>query len=435
MTEAIHVSATALLPVALLPLLGARSADQAASPYGHPLIFLFIGGFLLALAMERWKLHRRIALSTLLLFGTRPRRAVAGFMLVTAALSMWVSNTATTAMMLPIAVSVTELVDPEREPRFATCLLLGVAYAASIGGIGTTIGTPTNLFLVGFARDTLGVEIGFGRWMLVGVPLVVAFLPLAWLVLTRVTCPVGAGAAHDDERGRAHIRAQLRELGRPSRGEWTTLVVFVLTAAAWIARPWLTQLSVAGARPLAGLTDTGIALVGGMSLFLLPVSARDRVFALDWATARRLPWDTLLLFGGGLSIAAAVQATGVGAYMGSGLDGLAGVPGWVLTVAVTTIVIFLTELTSNTATTATLLPILTGVAPALGAEPLALVVPAAIAASCAFMLPVATPPNAIVFGSGRVTVPQMMHAGLWLNLLGIVLVTALTYALALPLLR
>ncbi len=424
MTEAIHVSATALLPIALLPALDAMPLGATTARYGHPLIFLFMGGFMLALTMERWGLHRRIALTTLRVVGTRPRRMIGGFMLVTATLSMWVSNSATTAMMLPIAVSVSELAagDEDHRARFATCMLLGIAYAASIGGIGTIIGTPPNGFLVSFADERLGHSIGFVEWMGVGVPLVALFLPLAWLVLTRRLYHLDDAPV---EGGAEVINRQLRELGRLSTGEWVTLAVFLLAAAAWISRPLL---------DIDGLTDTGIAIAAGLLLFVIPVDIEKREFALDWATARRLPWGTLVLFGGGLSIAAAIDGTGLGAYLGTLVSGLEGAPTILLIAAIATLVIFLTELTSNTATTTAFVPILAGVAPGLGADPLALALPATLAASCAFMLPVATPPNAIVFGSGKVTIPQMMRAGIWLNLIGIVVVTAIAYAVAIPLL-
>jgi sodium-dependent dicarboxylate transporter 2/3/5 len=437
-TEAIPVYATALLPLALLPILGAGSIRQVAAPYGHELIFLFMGGFVIALAMQRWELDRRIALVALRWFGTEPRSVVGGCMLVTAALSMWVSNTATAVMMLPIAVSLIDRLrgaDIEtmdaRGRNFAVCLLLGIAYAASIGGIGTLIGTPPNLFLASYIETQLALQISFVRWMGIGVPLVAVFLPLAWLLLTRVLYPLPASRprAHSESAEDAHLR-----VGPVTRGERATLVVFSLTAGLWIFRPLLTQVAWGDARPLAGLSDAGIAILAALSLFVIPVDLRRRVFVMDWETAVRLPWGLLILFGGGLSLAAAIQANGVGEFLGSQVAGLAGLPSVILVLSVAALMIFLTELTSNTATTATLVPILGALAPALQVDPFLLIVPAAIAASCAFMLPVATPPNAVVFGSGLVSIPQMCRAGLWLNLLGIVLITGLTYAVALPLL-
>jgi sodium-dependent dicarboxylate transporter 2/3/5 len=446
MTEAIAIYATALLPLALLPLLGATSIQQAARPYGHELIYLFMGGFILALSMQRWGLHRRLAYFALQLVGTRASHIVGGFMLVTATFSMWVSNTATTLAMLPIALSVIELAlgpgrdHPHEETRpslpdqgsgFALCLFLGIAYAASIGGIGTIVGTPPNLFMASFVKSQLGLEISFVRWMGVGLPLVGIFLPLVWVLLTRVLYPLGSSRI---EGGAALTRDAYRGLGPMNRGERITGIVFLLTVGAWIFRPLLVGIEVGGLRPLAGLSDPGVAMIAALSLFVIPVDMRRRVFTMNWETAVKLPWGLLVLFGGGLSLAAALKANGVGEWIGNQMGALAGLPSVVLVLGVVAIVIFLTELTSNTATTATLLPILAGLAPGLGLDPMLLIVPAAIAASCAFMLPVATPPNAIVFGSGHVTIPQMSRAGLWLNVTGILLITGLTYAVAMPLL-
>jgi sodium-dependent dicarboxylate transporter 2/3/5 len=432
MTEALPVYATALLPLVVLPIGGALPIRQAAAPYAHELIFLFMGGFVVALSMERWGLHRRIALAALRGGATTPRIVVGRFMLVTAGLSMWVSNTATTLMMLPIAVSVIELLtrpddegaDPGSEP-LASCLLLGIAYGASIGGIGTLIGTPPNLFLASFVTNELGIEIGFARWMLIGVPLVAVFLPLARLLLTRVLFPIGRERIEGIEE---HIAFKRASQGPMSRGERTTLAVFAAMAAAWICRPVLVKLGA------TGLSDAGIAIAAALALFAIPVNARKREFTMDWETAVRLPWGVLILFGGGLSLAAAIRSNGVGEFLGAQVGAMSSVPAPIIVIAAVALVIFLTELTSNTATTATLLPILAGLAPALGLPPLLLLVPVAIAASCAFMLPVATPPNAVVFSSGRVPMPVMIRAGLWLNILGIALIPTLAYLVARPVL-
>lgn len=436
MTEAIAIYATALLPLAILPVLGAVPVRQAAAPYAHELIFLFMGGFIIALAMQRWGLHRRFALAALRLAGTRPHRMVGGFMGVTALLSMWVSNTATAIMMLPMAVSVIRLVVKEEtaasapglaedhSQHFKLCLLLGIAYAASIGGIGTLIGTPPNLFLASYIQSNMGREISFTRWMGVGMPLVAVFLPIAWLLLTRVLFPIHLARI---EGGDALVREAYRRLGPMERGEWAVFAVFVTTVAAWVFRPLLARLTVAGIQPLAGLTDPGIAMIAALALFVIPLDLQQRVFVMDWETAARLPWGLLLLFGGGLSLAAAIQANDVDVFLGSQVGALAGWPSLPLVLAVVALVIFLTELTSNTATTAALVPVLAGLAPGLGVHPFLLIVPAAIAASCAFMLPVATPPNAVVFSTGDVTIPQMCRAGLWLNIIGIALITGLTY--------
>jgi sodium-dependent dicarboxylate transporter 2/3/5 len=440
LTEAIEIYATALLPLVLLPLLGATSMKAAAAPYAHDLIFLFMGGFLIGLTMERWGLQRRLALTTLGLAGDRPAGIVAAFLGVTALLSMWVSNTATAVMMLPVGLSVIELVDRQiggesREARatrrnFALCLLLAIAYGASIGGIGTPVGTPPNLFLVSFMKANLGREVSFVRWMGVALPLIAVFLPITWWMLTRVLYPIRIRRI---EGSAALVRRSLADLGPMGPGERVTLAVFALAAGLWVTRPLLMQLEVGGLRPLAGLSDAGIAMLAALLLFVTPVT-RGGSFALDWPTAVRLPWGILVLFGGGLSLAATIQAVGLGELIGAQAVALAGTPTWLIVAGVVTAMVFLTELTSNTATTATLIPILAALAPGLGVAPELLIVPAAIAASCAFMLPVATPPNAIIFGSGHITIPEMSRAGFWLNWIGVVLVTALTYAVVIPLL-
>jgi len=441
LTEAIEVYATALLPLVLLPLLGARSMRETASPYAHELIFLFMGGFLLALAMERWGLHRRIALVALRLVGDRPTHMVAGCMAVTAGLSMWVSNTATAIMMLPVATSIIELVERTRagvggddtgsrsQRNFALALLLGVAYAASIGGLATPIGTPPNLFLISYARSELGVEISFARWMVFAFPLVVLLLPLTWLLLTRILFPPGFDRI---EGGALMIRRSLAALGPMRAAERRVLVVFVAASTLWILRPLLVELEYAGSRPVAGLTDAGVAMLAALALFVMPAGSPKQRFVLDWETARRLPWGILVLFGGGLSLAAAISANGVGELLAARVAAFAGVAPLLLLIAIVVLVVFLTELTSNTATSATLIPILAGLAPGLAVEPLLLIVPAALAASCAFMLPVATPPNAIIFGSGLVTIPQMIRAGFWLNWICVGAIAAYGYAFVLP---
>ena len=424
-TEAIPIPATALLPLILFPLLRVLPVSDVASPYAHPIIFLFMGGFMLALGMQRWELHRRIALSVVATVGTEPHRLVLGFMIATALMSMWVSNTATAVMMMPIGLSVIELVAPRdaggppEQLNFGTGLMLGIAYAASIGGLGTLIGTPPNALLAGFMQSQYGVEIGFARWMVVGVPLVLVSLPLVWLFLTRLVFPIRIQGIPSGA-----VRDALQALGRTTPPEWRMGMVFGLTALAWITRPLLDPL-------IPGLSDTGIAMAAAVALFLFPSGdrrGRGR-FLLDWETAESLPWGVLLLFGGGLSLAEAVTSSGLAEWIGQALSSLHAWPALLLVVTVTTVIIFLTELTSNTATAAAFLPVLAPLALAVGEDPLLLVVPAALGASCAFMLPVATPPNAIVYGSGYLTVPQMAKAGLGLNIAFIGLITAVAYTL------
>ncbi|MGI9309336.1 MAG: SLC13 family permease [Gammaproteobacteria bacterium] len=437
MTEAISVYATALLPLALFPLTGVATIKLTASSYGHEIIYLFLGGFILALALEKCGLHRRFAIRTLRLVGTRPAAIVGAFMAIAAFTSMWVTNTATTIMLLPVAISVCQLITANSEvsgddapwKNFSLCLFLGIAYAASIGGVGTIVGTAPNLFLVSFLNSQMNVDVSFVGWMKVGVPLVVVFVPLVWLSLCRFIYPVsrakitGVGQLFDSLEA---------EIGRMSRAERRTLVIFLCTAGAWVTRPLLGKITIGGIAPLAGLSDPGIAVLAALALFVTPSGDGDSGFLMDWETAIRLPWGLLILFGGGLSLAAGLQLTGFSEFLGTRTAILGNLPVFVIVAALIALVIFLTELTSNTATTATLVPIVYAVAIGLGIDPLLLVVPAGIAASCAFMLPVATPPNAIVFGSGMVSIAQMARAGLWLNLLGILLISLLTYAIIVP---
>ncbi len=447
LTEATHISTTALLPLLLFPLIGSRSLSDTASPYAHPLVFLFLGGFLLALAMQRWRLDRRMALLTLSLVGTRPSSMVAGFMGATALLSAFVSNTATAAMMLPIAMSVVELVrsdrgSPSEQDKLATALLLGVAYGATLGGLATLIGTPPNVALAAFLTESIDppyrLELSFARWLLIGLPVSLVLLPVTWWLLTRGVIRLESAAVAG---GRELIAGELRALGPWCWAERTTLVVFLLTAGCWIFRPWMVEWQLPGAlgggRPLGHLNDTAIAIAAGISLFLLPSRLSGGEPILNWQVARKLPWEILLLFGGGLSLAGAMRANGVAEFLGAQTGELHRVPDWIVVLAVTGAIVFLTELTSNLATVAALLPVLTAIAPGIGIHPYGLLFPATVAASCAFMLPVATPPNAIVFGSGHLRMADMMRVGWWLNLLSIAWLTLLAvlwfpYVLAVP---
>ncbi len=426
LTEALPVTVTALMPLIVFPVLGLFDFKTSAAPYAHPLIFLFMGGFIIARAIEAWNLHRRIALLIVRAFGTRPDYLIAGFMLATALLSMWVSNTATTVMMLPIALSIigvlNEKEDAEVAANTATALLLGIAYSASIGGAGTLVGTPPNALLAAFAQDRLGIELGFAEWMTIGLPVVLIMLPLSWLLLTRITCPVARRPIPGAEEV---IKAEIEALGPMSIEEKRVLAVFVLTALSWIFRPLITK-----SFPDIGLTDSGIALIGALSLFLIPASKADGSTLMTWPRAVTLPWGVLLLFGGGLSLAGAISKSGLADTIGGSLAGLEGLPSIILLAAVTSLIVFLTEITSNTATTAVFLPIVSTVAIGMGIAPMELLIPVALAASCAFMMPVATPPNAIVFASERLTVAQMAKAGFLLNLIAISVIVLISLALA-----
>lgn len=440
MTEAVPIPVTSLLPIVLFPTLGVTSVVDAAAPYADPVVFLFLGGFLVALAIERWGLHRRIALNVLHRAGDDTHRLILGFMVVTAVLSMWISNTATAMMMVPIGMAVVAQLEAFRSPEdvtpayaspsietldtrdvpssnFGAALMLGIAYAASIGGVATIIGTPPNAILAGIARTSLGVQIGFLEWMLFGLPIAVVFLPVTWGVLIALLRP----ELRTIPESGAVIERQLAELGAMSTGERRTLIVFAIVAAGWILRPFVIE-------PIApGITDTVIALVGGVLVFLIPVDLRRGEFLLDWEYTTRVPWGVLLLFGAGFSLAGAFQASGLDQWIAGNLTGLRGVSFIVILLAVATLVVFLTEVTSNSATASLFIPVMASLAVSLAVSPMILMVTVAVAASFAFMLPVATPPNAIVFGSGYLSIPQMARVGFWLNLGGILFLTAMVY--------
>ncbi|MDR5865704.1 SLC13 family permease [Halomonas koreensis] len=422
-TEAIPIPATSLLPLVLVPALGIAPLRPTAASYAHPIIYLFLGGFLLGIGMQRWHLHRRIALQVLRLVGHRPRRQIGGFMLATGFLSMWVSNTATTIMMLPIGMSVIGLLgdrDPEELGRYATALLLAIAYSASIGGIATLIGTPPNALLAGYLADSRGIDLGFAQWMLVGLPISLVMMACAWWWLTRRDFRLGGG-----DKSAEMVHRELARLGPTTPAERRVGLTFLVAALAWIGRPLLNQSG------LDWLSDTGIAIAAGIALFLIPAGDGRGNRLLSWDDARDLPWGILLLFGGGLALAGVITRSGLAEWIARHLEVFGAFPLLLLIGVVVMVIIFLTEITSNTATAAAFLPLLGALALSLDISPLLITVPAAIAASCAFMMPVATPPNAIVFASGHLRIGAMIRAGVALNLIGTLLVTLLAY----PLLR
>jgi len=437
--ESIPIPVTSLIPLALFPLLGLMHTKQAAAPYANHLIFLFMGGFIIALSMQRWNLHRRIAMHIVRLVGFSPSRLIFGFMCATALLSAFVSNTATTIMMLPIGMAIITHIINEAERTgmntsinfhqdhfaFGQNLMLGIAYAASIGGMATLIGTPPNTVLAGYLQKSYGYEITFVDWLKVGVPLVLVMLPICWLWLTRIANPMQLQRVPG---GREMIAQELKELGPMSTGERWVALIFSLTALGWIFRPDLAALL---PQP-AMVTDAAIAMSGALLLFLIPVDLRRNIFVMNWAWTAKMPWGILILFGGGLALAEGFMSSGLAAWIGAQVSLLEDAPLLLMVIAVATLVIFLTELTSNTATTAMILPILAAVAIGLGQNPLLLLIPAAIAASCAFMMPVATPPNAIVFASGYINIPTMARIGIGLNLIGIVITVAITWLVAFP---
>ncbi len=468
MTEAIDLPATALLPLVLFSVFSVDQFASVSSSYASPIIFLFMGGFILALSMQKWNLHTRIALSIILLVGTSPRRLILGFMIATGFLSMWVSNTATAVMMLPIGMSVLQLVAKlvgkedasnswhQKEEitkahggimgnivhkgkdiaqviqektiiyrtNFSICLMLGIAYAASIGSLGTLIGTPPNALLAGYMKTAFNIEIDFAQWMVFGTPLAFIMLILSWLLLTYVIFPL---KIKEIPGGKEVIRVELKKLGRLSRAEISVGVIFILASLGWIfldtiLKSWGIKID---------KIDSVIAMGVSALLFILPANNHgDRL--IDWGVAKKLPWDVLLLFGGGLALSAQFSKTGLSLWIGHLVSNFSHLPILFIIFMVTLMVIFLTEITSNTATAAAFLPVIGGVAMGMGYEnhqSLLLTIPVALSATCAFMLPVATPPNAIAYGSGYVKITDMIKAGLWLNLVGVVLISAFSYFL------
>lgn len=428
MTEAVPLAVTALLPVVLFPAFGVASAGDTSAAYANPLIFLFLGGFLMAQAIQRCGLSRRIAMWILGLAGEHPAGVVAAIMTATAFLSMWVSNTATAMMMLPIGQSIVHCVMIEEDDTnrkqvtgFCTALMLGIAYGATIGGMGTLIGTPPNALFAGFVAENYGIEIDFSRWMLIGVPAVMVLLPISWLVLTRVAFVVPSQLA-----GLSAISASrsLDPSARMSGDEKRVGLLVLLAAVAWITRPLIDALL-----PLLTITDAGIAIAIAIVLFILPSTSQPDRSLLSWNDAQQIRWDVLILFGGGLALADAIASTGLAAWLGSGLSWLSALPWVLLILLIVAVIVFLGELASNTAMAAVFLPIVGAAGIELGLSPIGLSVSVALAASLGFMLPVATPPNAIVYGSGAVKMADMLHAGILLDVLGTLLVAFLAASL------
>ena len=427
-TEAIPVAVTALLPLALFPLIGIVSFKEAAIPYANPNIYLFLGGFMLALAIERSGLHKRMALHMIIAAGSSGPKLIAGFMTIAALISMFVMNTSTTLMLLPIGLAVCSVVSntipglTEKEiTYFDTSLMLGIAYAATIGGMSTLVGTAPNIVFSAFMQETYGIEISMIDWMTLGVPLAIVMLYSAWIVLTKYVFPTSFITSNETK---LYLKNMLNEQGPLSKDEIKISIIFGLTAMAWMLRTVLDNY-----QTFSGLTDAGIAIISAILLFMIP-STSNKGELLDWSDSDKLPWGLLILFGGGLSIAAQINSSGLGIWIGEGLSVLSTVPPVFLILAVTALIIFLTEVTSNVATTSTFLPVFGAVAIGIGVLPVSLTVPVCLAASCAFMLPVATPPNAIVYGSGKFTIATMMKAGFALNIIGIFVVTIFAYFLA-----
>ena len=420
--EVTNISVTALLPILIFPLTGALELKLVTAAYGHKYIFLYMGGFILAIAIEKWKLHKRIALNIIKILGAGISKIILGFMVATAFMSMWISNTATSVMMLPIGMAIIhQLKDhpdtPEDENAlFGKAMMLAIAYSASIGGIATLIGTPPNLVLAGVVQEIYGVEISFAQWFKFGLPISIILLLICWLYLTRIAFRFQMEAFPG---GRAEISRLIKELGKWNYEEKIVLGVFVLAAGLWISRSSLQAF-------MPFLDDTIIAIFAAFVLFLLPSSKAGEPI-LKWQEAVKMPWGIIILFGGGMAIASAFQSSGLADWIGTQFNLLENLPLFLLILLLITAVNFLTEITSNLATTAMLLPILAPMAFSLDLHPYILLVSATVAASCAFMLPVATPPNAVVFGSGYLKIADMVRTGVWMNLLSIFILSLFVY--------
>jgi solute carrier family 13 (sodium-dependent dicarboxylate transporter), member 2/3/5 len=402
-------------------------ASTVTQSYGHHLVFLFMGGFLIAAAMEKWQLHKRMALHTILLVGTTPRRIVLGFMIATAFLSMWISNTATTMMMLAIAIAVIAQICPtedNQQASFGTALMLGIAYSASIGGIATLIGTPPNAILAGVIEVNYQISLGFAEWMSFALPLSIVLLAICWYYLVNIAY---REKMQDFKGNIDSIQSSLAELGSITKAEKYVAAIFVCVATLWILRG-LTDFEL-----FRQVKDSTIAIFGALLLFIIPVDLKKGVFLLDWKSAKNIPWDIMILFGGGFALAKGFSQTGLTEWIANQLIGLQGMNVVMIILCVALLVIFLTEITSNTATASLLLPVMAAFATALSLHPYVLMITTALAASLAFMLPVATPPNAIVFSSRQVSIQQMVRAGFWLNIMSSLLITGFVYFI-LPLL-
>lgn len=417
-SEAVPIAVTSLLPMVLVPLLGVATMDATTMPYAHPLIFLFMGGFTLSIAMEKTGLHRRLALQALLLAGHKPAAQIASLMTVTAFLSMWMSNTATAVMMLPIGLSIIAMARANDDDDFSKAVLIAIAYSASIGGIATLIGTPPNALLAAFLADNYQIELSFARWMILGIPLTIVMLVCCWFWLCKVQFKLPEQSAAGNYN---QLAEQLRALGALSRAEKMVMLVFALAATGWIGQQWLARWT-----GLA-ISDTLVAMTAAVLLFILPGQPKQPVLA--WHDSEKLPWGILLLFGGGLTMAEQIQKTGVAQVLAEQLQVLQGIEPVLVMFAVVVLILLLSEVNSNTATAAAFLPLLGPVAMSMQLSPLYLMVPAALAASLGFMLPVATPPNAIVFSSGHLKIKDMIRAGFVMNVLGVLLVVLLSQLL------
>lgn len=422
-TEAVPLPATALIPIPIMPLLGIGSVKSVAEHYAHPIIFLFLGGFMLASALEKSGLHKRIALSIVVWVGKSAVRIIGGFMLAMALLSMWISNTATALLTYAEGISVIQTVenqiqDPDKVKEFGIALMLSIAYSASIGGGGTLIGTPPNALLASTLENSYQIEISFLTWMMFGIPLVIVLLPITWIILTRLMFPISSLDLFDAS---GVVKEELERLGPPSRNEIWVVTIFLFAAFGWIFGRSFSEVT--------GLpvTDTTVALMAALLLYAVPLSVKSPEFLLDWDTVRRLPWGVLLIFGGGLAIASAFTTTGLAEAIGNNMKQLGDLNIWFLVLLSSALIIALTEVTSNTASAATFLPIFGAIAVGIGYDPLILTIPIALGASMAFMMPVATPPKAIVYSYEKLHISDMARFGFWMNLLAVLVCFAAVY--------
>tara|TARA_R110002167_G_scaffold65530_2_gene185539 strand:- start:2909 stop:4378 length:1470 start_codon:yes stop_codon:yes gene_type:complete len=422
-TEAIPIAVTALLPIILFPLSGGLDLSATSGSFGHKYVFLYMGGFIIAIAIEKWNLHRRIALNIISLIGSDIRKIILGFMVATAFLSMWISNTATAVMMLPIGLAIIKQLQDnpdtieDENQTFGKALMLAIAYSASIGGLATLIGTPPNLVLAGVVLDTYGYEITFMQWFIFGLPISVILIFICWKYLTKYAFTFKQKTFPG---GKEEIKRLLSKLGKISYEEKVVAFVFALTAFCWITRSFLLQ------KILPDLDDTIIAIFFAIVLFLIPSKKKGEQL-INWEEAVKMPWGIILLFGGGMALAKGFEESGLATWIGSQMTSLSGLPILVLVLVLIAAVNFLTEITSNLATTAMLLPVLAPMALTIDVHPFVLMVGAAVAASCAFMLPVATPPNAVVFGSGYLRIPDMVSKGFFMNIISIIILTFFVY--------
>lgn len=429
-TEAIPIPVTSLMPLILLPLTGSMEGSAVASAYGNDIIFLFLGGFFIATAMEKWDLHRRIALFIIAVIGTSTQRILLGFMSATAFLSMWVSNTAAVMMMIPMALAITAQVaatlkgqkDGSDLPKFEKSMLFGVGYAGTIGGFATLIGTPPTIILAGQVRELFGIEISFASWMLFATPLMIIVLLSTWYYLAKIAFKINLKHIPG---GKELIQDERKKLGKISYEEGVVSAVFVFAAFMWISKDFFWSGESALIYQLPGISDGMIAMMATVLLFLIPAKASPRV--LEWADSKDIPWGVLLLFGGGLAIAAGFQSSGLSSWLGEQLTILDGLHIFIIIAGATLLIMMLTEITSNTATATMIMPILGALAVAIDVHPLALMAPCAIAANCAFMLPVGTPPNAIIFGTGKLKIIEMVKTGFALNVFSTILIVLFAY--------